>query len=334
MQKEPLKPKKNLGIDLMGGETPPHELLSDLVPLLLQTDRAPYLTIFGTLQLQNHYDALLQKFPKLGSITTFMLSEEVISLDEPPLLAIRRKKNSSLSLSMKALQENSLDGMITCGNTGAMIAASLRYLPLLPGISRPALSVMMPTESGSMVVLDVGANVSSKKEHFLQYVELGVALKKAEKISHPKVGLLNIGAEAVKGTKALQEAYQELKAKENGFQFIGNIEGKEAFLGAVDVLVTDGFTGNIFLKTAEGIAHFVLSRVEKKISTPIENLFPDLQKHLHYAKFPGALLLGVQPLVIKCHSYAKGIAVFSAILAAQKMLEEKLTSQIEAYLTH
>lgn len=332
MQKEPLKSPKNLGIDLMGGETPPHELLSDLIPLLLHSEKRLHLTFFGTEQLQSHYDSLLTAFPKLEKYSSFALAEEVISLEESPLLAVRRKKKASLSLAMQSLSNKELDGLITCGNTGAMVAASLRFLELLPGITRPALSVIMPTEGGSMVVLDVGANVTMRKEYFLQHVNLGVALLKTQGQARPKVGLLNIGSEAVKGTKSLQEAYQELQARENGFHFLGNIEGKEAFSGKIDLLITDGFTGNIFLKTAEGIAHFVLSRVEKELSAPIENLFPDLQKHLHYAKFPGALLLGFQPLVIKCHSYAKSIAIYNAILAAEKMLQDNLPSRLEAFL--
>lgn len=326
--------KNNLGLDLMGGDYPPHELLDGIAAHFVECKPSFHLTLFGPSTLKEHLEELFSKFSSLRDLFSFVLAEEVIHMDEAPLTAIRKKKKSSLSIAVEHLKEKKIDGLISCGNTGALVAASLLVLPMIPKIERPALSVMMPTQKNSMLVLDVGANVSPKAKHLVQYAKLGAAFQLASQRKKPSLGLLNIGAEAVKGTELLRDTYQELQKENNLFSFAGNLEGKDAFNGKIDLLVTDGFTGNIFLKTAEGFAQFVFDRIEQKLALSQQELFPDLKKHLHYAKYPGALLLGIDAMVIKCHSYAKSSAIISAVEGAHHMLSQDLLAKTKKKFTN
>jgi phosphate acyltransferase len=332
MQKKQLKKQQlnKIAIDLMGGEHPPHVLVENLLPSLIEVKDIIFV-FYGVQEIGKLIDKIITKFPSLRNSVAFVEAPEIIYLEDSPLLAVRRKQQSSLCLAMRDLADHRLDALVTCGNTGSLVAAGNKYLDSFPGILRPALSAMLPTEKQSMVVLDVGANIHPKAQHLIQYAQLGAALLKAQGKPNPKIGLLNIGSEAVKGTSILREVYQALSSQKD-FQFVGNIEAKEAFSGDIDGLITDGFSGNIFLKTSEGIAHFVLGRVEKKLALSTDELFPDLQKHLHFSKYPGALLLGFNKLVVKCHSYAKSQAISSAALAANQMLKKQLLSKLETFL--
>jgi glycerol-3-phosphate acyltransferase PlsX len=192
----------------------------------------------------------------------------------------------------------------------------------------------MPTKKKPVAVLDVGANVQVKASHLVQFALIGTAYQKTRGIAKPVVGLLNIGSEPVKGTSELRLAYHELKTLANPpFRFAGNIEGKSVFDGEVDVLITDGFTGNIFLKTAEGIASLILDRIQAHEELrKFQPQLNDLQRHLHYAEYPGALLAGVKGIVIKCHGYStpRGFAngVLGAIELSQEKFKDKLTDEL------
>jgi len=242
-----------------------------------------------------------------------------IGMDESPLTALRRKKTSSMVMGLKALAEGKLDAFISAGNTGALVSGAKLLVGTMPGILRPALLTQMPTKKEPVAVLDVGANVKVQAKHLVQFAELGAMSCRARGIENPAVGLLNIGDEAMKGTSELQQAYQLLmKHKSPHFRFVGNVEGTSVFDGEVDVLVTDGFTGNVFLKTAEGIASLILDRFStllppeelKKLAPRIQ----DLKRHLHYAEYPGAHLIGLKKLVVKCHGYSTPQAFVNGVL--------------------
>ena len=185
----------------------------------------------------------------------------------------------------------------------------------------------MPTKKHPVAVLDVGAGVEVKAKHLLQFASMGAAYQKARGIKKPLVGLLNIGSEALKGTSELRLAYRDLQSLTDApFTFAGNIEGTSVFNGDVDVLVTDGFTGNVFLKTAEGLATLILDRLYTHISPQdlqkIEPQLLDLRHRLHYAEYPGALLAGVRGVVIKCHGYSTPQGFAKAIRGAAELVEE------------
>ncbi len=263
----------------------------------------------------------------LGCPFPFQSAADSIAMEENPLAALRKKKGASLCVGLRLLKEGKIDAFVSAGNTGALVTASKMILSPLPNVLRPALLALMPTKKRPVAVLDVGANVQVKAAHLVQFAFLGAAYLQSRGHAHPSVGLLNIGAEALKGTSELRLAYHELQTLQKPpFRFAGNIEGKSVFDGEVDALVTDGFTGNVFLKTAEGIANLILDRMHTALSKEaIHNLGPqflDLQKHLHYAEYPGALLAGVRGIVIKCHGYSTPQAFVSGVRGAIDLARE------------
>lgn len=306
--------KHLIGLDLLGGDLPPADLLKEIAA---QLDGA-HLALFGTSDVIVAYNQL-----DLAHLSVeFIPVEEIIELNEDPLTAIRQKKSASVHIGMRLLKEGHISAYLGIGNTGAMLAAAKIHLPPLPSNPRPALLAMLPTQNNPVAVLDVGANLSAKTEHFIEMARMGIAFQKTRGIEMPKVALLNIGSEEVKGHKELREAYKKLKSlfPEN---FVGNIEGKDVFKGAVDVLVTDGFTGNVFLKTAEGVTQYLLNR--------FESLLPNneaVTQNLDTETFPGALLLGLNHVVVKCHSYASGLPIALTIKATEKLLAGHLIENL------
>lgn len=284
----------------MGSDNAPSELLIKLASLLPTLPKAVQLVAIGSPEFEN-------EAAKLN--ISFIRSEGFIEMEENPLTALRKKKEASICVGLRHLKSKSLDAFVSAGNTGALVSASKMTLGTFAGILRPALLALMPTKKRAVAVLDVGANVAVKSKHLIQFAHLGMAYQEARGIAKPKVGLLNIGSEASKGTEEIRLAYKELLKLEN---FAGNIEGTAVFNGEVDVLITDGFTGNIFLKTAEGIANLVLDRLHAHIPEELG----DLKRHLHYAEHPGALLSGVKGIVVKCHGYSTPEAFANGIRGA------------------
>lgn len=302
-----------IGIDLLGSDTSPATIYQGVLEALEEVNGKVSFHLYGT----------AGAFEELFCIPSFSYEvvENAIEMDDNPLSAIRLKKNSSLVRGIADLKEGKIDALISCGNTGAMIALATIKLDLLPGIDRPALMATIPTQKGYTYVVDVGGNASLNKDHIIQFTKLGVAhLKNHRGIPLPKVALLNIGTESLKGTPEHQKLFHYLKENQNGFQFLGNTEGRQVFSGNADLIVTDGFTGNIFLKTAEGAAHFLIKEVQKHL--PKDDLLR-LQPHLqHFSQrfsqnhYPGALVLGLKQHLVKCHGQTDSTAIKNAILEA------------------
>lgn len=304
----------------MGSDNTPSSLLGAAVSLLSSLPSFIELVAIGTAEYEKS---------ALFSGLVFYRALDAIEMDEHPLLALRRKKHSSLSIGLRLLKEGNLDALVSAGNTGALVSASKMILGTFPHILRPALLAMIPTKKFPVAVLDVGANVQAKARHLVQFARLGVAYQKARGIKTPRIGILNIGSEASKGTSEIRLAYQELTQFSS---FAGNIEGKSVFDGEVDVLVTDGFTGNIFLKTSEGIASLVLDRLHAHIPKAIRVHLDDLQRHLHYAAYPGALLCGVKGTVVKCHGYSTPEAFANGIRGAVEFVTTRFTHLLKQQL--
>ncbi len=332
MRAKKVNPLPLIGIDLMGSDNAPHVLLRSLFDLALQEDSQSRFLLFGTAPLEKEFGLLITRFSPLKERLGFFLADDSILMDENPLHAIRRKKNSSLCLGMRQLKEGKIHAFVSAGNTGALMSAAKMYLSMLPGILRPALLALVPTRLHPVAVLDLGANVSCQAEHLVQFAHMGAAYQRTRGIPEPRVGLLNIGSEASKGTSEHRLAYQKLQTPSAAFTFLGNIEAKEAFKGEVDVLITDGFTGNIFLKTAEGIASLIIDRLRDNIPEQqfvgLEKYLNDLQKHLHYAEYPGALLCGVQGIVVKCHGYSSPKAIMNGIRGAIRLVRENFLESL------
>jgi len=309
MRQKPL----SIGVDLMGSENAPSALLEATFKYASVEKNASFY-LFGTKSAESYF----KKQPSLSNVYFVSVGQE-INMDENPLLAIRRKKDSSICIGMKYLQQNKIDAFVSSGNTGALVSSAKTIIGMQKGVLRPALMAWMPTKKKPFAILDVGANVNVKPVHLIQFAKLGIEICKSKNISNPRIGLLNIGSEKLKGTSLLQETYKELTdlQKNWDFQFDGNIEGKDVFQGNIDILVTDGFTGNIFLKTSEGVASLILDILKDKLPKEIalmgEPYLKDLQSHLHYAKYPGAVLVGIRGLVIKCHGYSSPISFINGI---------------------
>ena len=262
-------------------------------------------------------------------------------MEDSPLSAIRRKRDSSLCTGIRMLKEGLLQAFISAGNTGALMACAKIELSMLPDVERPALMTLLPTQRGEIAVLDVGANISYTAEHLIQFASMGVAYQKSRGVQLPKVGLLNIGSEAKKGTPELRQAYDQLlllsQKKNSSFLFSGNIEGRDVFHGEIDVLVTDGFTGNVFLKTAEGMAAVILEELQSPLireypQQPMEGVLSKMRAKLDYAKYPGAILCGVEGIILKCHGNSKAQSLTHTIATASRLVKHAFMASLKKEL--
>ncbi|MCB1119451.1 MAG: phosphate acyltransferase [Chlamydiia bacterium] len=272
-----------IAVDLMGGEHSPESLLQGIEHL-------------G----EKRSLVVLTSQPLTSSRLTIEICPDMIGPDEVPLEAVKKKPHSTLMSGLQKLKRNEVDALISVGNTGALIAGATLLLPKLPDVQRPALMATIPIEDHEMMILDVGGNAHCRPYHLVQFAQMGAEIYRSRVGSVPRVGLLNIGAEAKKGTPLVQQTYQMLSQPSDAMQFVGNIEARDVFDKRVDLLITDGFTGNIFLKTLEGMSQHLLTHF-------------NLGKTFDYTTYPGARLLGVKGIVIKCHGAASASSLVSSI---------------------
>ena len=235
--------------------------------------------------------------------------------------AVRRKKDSSLIAGLTFLKNHLIDGFVTAGNTGALIAGSALILPFFLELDVQALLATLPTKKGNVSVIDVGGTVASRADRLVQFARMGVVYQQTcFGIERPRVGLLNIGVESRKGTAEVRKAYDLLKAdREISMEFVGNVEGREVFDG-MDVLVTDGFSGNVFLKTSEGVYSFIIDRLKDVLQTlsldQKEVVYRALQLEFDYEEYMGAIVCGVEGIAIKCHGRSSSKAMLNGIRGA------------------
>jgi glycerol-3-phosphate acyltransferase PlsX len=323
-----MRGKSNIrvGIDLMGSDAPAAPLLEAVLALFQEQESGVEFILLGT--------APVFERTSLPEGVTAHIVCDVIGMEEDPLHAVRRKKDSSLCTGVRLLREKEIDAFVTAGNTGALIASAGMSLSTLPGIDRPALLTLLPTRQNEIAVLDVGAGVSCKSDHLIQFASMGIAYQKCRGIANPTVGLLNIGSEEKKGTPEHREAYQKLQTLGT---FVGNVEGRDVFQGGIDVLVTDGFTGNVFLKTAEGIASVILDELQEhtaeECSPQLKTVLATLRHRLHYAEYPGAILCGIEGVVVKCHGDGKPEALVNSVKGAMRLVQHSFLERIKHQLS-
>ncbi len=329
-----------IGIDLMGSDHSPIALFDAIIQTAKQSPSIQ-LVVFATREAGA---AMVQLYTQLSTLSAlgsveFEWVDQVITMRDDPIPAIRLKKKSSIVLGIKMLKRGAIDAFISAGNTGALIASAAIHLPKLPGISRPGLLTLMPTEREPMAVMDVGGMHQCKAAHLVNFSRVGAAfLRIFQGIALPRVALLNIGSESKKGSHEHQMAYRLLEegAERDRFNFTGNVEGRDVFQGKVDLLVTDGFTGNVLLKTAEGVALFILDFLKSNSlqtgSGFVQHLIQELQGRFSYAEYPGAILLGVEGVVVKCHGDSSARALYHAIQASSAYVERGLISKISKEL--
>lgn len=324
-----------IAVDIMGGDSPPEILFEGVVQAANECKEIDSLLVLAT---QGTIDSLPKRLTKI--VIDFFPVPEFITMDDSPLYAVRRKIKSSIVQGMQLVQRQEVDAFVSAGNTGALIMAARKWIDPIQQTLSPALLTFFPTKKEPMVVLDVGGTLTALEHQLRQYALLGAAFQRSySAIKKPRVGLLNIGTESKKGTEPIRQAYASLQKlaatrKNFPFTFVGNIEGKEAFLGKVDVLVTDGFTGNLFLKTAEGISSFIFEELKQEACALNNSLYPQissrLQKQFGYDEYPGAILCGVDGIVMKCHGYSTAKAMYSTIQGAAVLIQKGLLQKIKA----
>ncbi|WP_068786095.1 phosphate acyltransferase PlsX [Paenibacillus phocaensis] len=264
-------------------------------------------------------------------------ASEVIGAEDEPVKAVRRKKDASMVVAGRLVREGEAAAMISAGNTGALMTTGLLVVGRMEGIERPALAPMIPTLDGrGVLALDLGANMDAKPEHLAQYALMGsIYREKVHGIANPRVGLLNVGTEAMKGNELTKAAYPLLEAQP--IHFAGNVEARDILTGACDVLVCDGFAGNILLKSLEGTAGAMFSILKKEFTKSLKNklaaavLMPSLRglkTMMDYKEHGGAPLLGLSGLVVKGHGSSDGGAIKNAVRQARTALQNSLTESI------
>ncbi|MCD8391172.1 MAG: phosphate acyltransferase PlsX [Firmicutes bacterium] len=268
-------------------------------------------------------------------------ADEVITNHEEPVKAVKTKKNSSLVVAARMLRNKEGDAMRAMGNTGPLLAAGLLIVGRIRGILRPALATLLPTENGPKLLLDAGANTNCKPENLVQFAVMGsIYMKNVMSVEMPSVGLMSIGEEEGKGDDLTKKTFSKLKSAP--INFYGNIEGRDVMLGTTDVMVCDGFVGNVVLKTVEGMGSFLGKSLKrmflKNAVTKIGALclssgVKELKQLIDYREYGGAPLLGVRSTVIKGHGSSDAKAVFSAIKQAKKAVETNIVEEIKSSLT-
>lgn len=326
----------NIAIDAMGGDLAPRAVVSGAVLAAREKQNGSGLILVGD---ENKIKEELIRLNALGLPNiTITHSSQIVEMHETPVLAIRKKKDSSIMRCVSLVKEGKADGFISAGNTGAAVAATKIKWRSLPGVERPAIAVVMPSPYGVFVILDAGATPDCKPIHLLQFALMGEAYARyILNIKNPKVGLLSIGEEETKGTDLTKEAFRLLQNTKGKINFIGNIEGNDLFTDKVDVIVCDGFMGNVILKVCESLAgafqYIVKEEVMKDFwaklgALLIKRTFKRIAKRVHYAEYGGAPLLGVNGTCIISHGRSTPQAIKNAINVAEYMVKQDLNKHI------
>jgi glycerol-3-phosphate acyltransferase PlsX len=268
---------------------------------------------------------------------------EVIGMNEKAAAAVRNKRDSSMRVGARLVRDGKAAGFVTAGNTGAAMATAKIVLGALPGVDRPALAAVFPTaKGGASILVDVGANVDCKPHNLEQFAVMGdIYARSILKIPHPRVGLLSIGEEESKGNELTREAYPLLK--QLPLNFIGNVEGRDLYNGRADVIVCDGFIGNVALKVSEGLVETMRFLLRESLKSTISSqvgallsrkAFTDFKRRLDYAEYGGAPLLGLKGVCMVGHGSSSAVAIKSAIRAAAQYADARINSTIEHELAH
>jgi len=311
-----------IALDVMGGDFGPE------VTIPAALDRLRYypdlhMVLVGdqhaieTQLKQHHHEA-----NRFKDRWTILHAPETVTMDEQPATALRKKRNSSMRLAIDLVKDNAVHACVSAGNTGALMAIARFVLKTLPGIDRPAIASSLPTRTGQCIVLDLGANLDCQAEHLLQFAVMGSVLAEAVYgINKPTVALLNVGVEQIKGNEPVKKAAEYLK-KIEGINYTGFVEGDGIYLGHADVIVCDGFVGNVALKTSEGVAKFIIYLIKKQIKKNWINqltafmaqpMLRALAHDMDPKRYNGASLLGLRGIVVKSHGGADELALRYAI---------------------
>ncbi len=322
-----------IAIDCMGGDHGPAVTVPAALSFLRSHPDANAILVGREEAMQPHLGAALSDF---GPRLKLQPASEVVTMDDPPAIAMRNKKDSSMRVAIDLVKAGQASAAVSAGNTGALMAISRFVLKTLPGIDRPAIASVLSSMKGHTYVLDLGANVDCSAEHLLQFGIMGAMLVAAvEHVERPRVGLLNIGEEAIKGNEIVKEASELLR--NSGLNFCGNVEGDDIYKGTAEVVVCDGFVGNVALKTSEGLAQMLgaflreefsrnwLSKLAALVALPVLKRFKHRVDHRRYN---GAPLLGLRGVVLKSHGSADALGFENALARAAEAAANSLIERI------
>jgi phosphate acyltransferase len=322
-----------IAVDAMGGDYAPDVVIEGSIAAI--KEYGVEVVLVGD---QARIDALLKKSKFSSDRLSICPSTEVIEMHDPAATSVRRKRNSSIVVGLKLVKEGKADAFVSAGNTGAAVCAGTLTLGLLPGVERPGIAIVMPSLKGMFLIMDVGANIDPKSVHLKQYGIMADAYgRDILGMKNPSVGLLNVGEEESKGTEFLKESFEMLSKTQ--LNFIGNVEGKHLFSGECDIVICDGFVGNVTLKVSESLGEAMQLFLKRHIlSNPLgilgalllKSSLKKFKKEIDYAEYGGAPLLGVDGVVIIGHGRSNAYAIKNAIRVAKTEVANKFNEKLAA----
>lgn len=322
-----------IALDAMGGDYGSEELIAGA--LLAVRQIGLNVCLVGDESLLNKHLDVLATDAKTRKMIRVVHSSQVIDMNEHPVDAIRKKKDASVMVAFDLVRQGEAAAAVSAGNSGATLAAASRKLGRLEGISRPGIASIFPTLKKPVVLMDIGANVDCRPQHLFQFGVMASAFSRINGVANPRVGLLSIGEETGKGNSLIKETYPLLE--KSTLNFIGNVEGRDVFQGDVDVIVCDGFVGNVCLKVSEGLAEAAMQMLRDEIVKSFlakigyllaRHAFKAFKKRVDYAEYGGAPLLGIDGIGIICHGSSSSHAIKNAILEAVKMAKGNINKDI------
>jgi len=323
-----------IAVDAMGGDHAPEHPVAGAV--MAARELGADVVLVGQEDAVN--DAL-RRHSDAPSISV-VHADEVIAMEESPATALRRKKNSSIHVAARMLRDGEVQGFVSAGNTGAVMVTVKVYSGTITGVDRPALAVILPSRAGRTVLIDVGANVDPKSRSLVQFAVMGSFFARSILgLERPRVGLLSIGEEAGKGTDLIRAAHAALAA--SPLNFLGNVEAQQIYSGEADVVVCDGFTGNVVLKTSEAVVETMLHLLREELTSSRRNMlgariargaFRNYRARVHYAEFGGAPLLGARGLCVICHGRSSARAIMNGVRVTMEYGQHGVNEHIEEML--
>jgi len=326
-----------IALDAMGGDRAPAPIVAGALQAVGSQSDITVVLVGDQSVIEPH---LVGDFPR-DRVETFHCSQAV-GMDESPVEALRKKPDNSISRCWQLMAEKKVEAVVSAGNTGAMVAGGLRLRRFLKNVKRPGIATLMPTAKGPCIIMDVGANVHPKPAHLFQYGVMGTILARhVLERPNPSIGLMNIGEEEGKGHNLAQETHELFMNSPLKERFIGNIEGRDIHRGVCDVVVTDGFVGNVILKLCEGVFDFIMNLVARDVVGVLKDERPlaakslqDLVSRFDHNNFGGAPLLGIDGICMICHGSSGEVAIRNAIVVAaqyaRNRLNEKIVQELES----
>jgi glycerol-3-phosphate acyltransferase PlsX len=322
-----------IAVDAMGGDHAP-QVNVDAAIAASREFGIPSLLVGDASRLAK----LVQESGYRGSDLEILDAPDVITMDDPATAAVRRKRKSSIRVAADCVRDGRAQGLVSAGHTGASMVSAKMVIGTIEGVDRPALAAVLPNLSGHCLLLDVGANPDAKTQHFKEFAVMGsIYAQLVFGKESPSIGLMSIGEEETKGTDRTKEAFKTLK--ETGLNFIGNVEGRDVFDGKVDVIVTDGFTGNVILKVSEALGEMVEKLLREEIKRTLQasvgfllskSAFRSFRQRLDYSEYGGAPMLGVKGCVIICHGRSTAKAIKNAVRFAAEFSRRGLAEKIQS----